>query len=124
MDFIIKRCNSCGALVKVFKDCENESCGIVCCGKKMEIVKANSVEASAEKHIPTYEVSNGKLIVTVNHVMEEDHYIEWIAIVGKNFEKIEYFKPGDEPKTHCKYVSGSKIYAWCNKHLLWVKEVE
>lgn len=124
MELIIKRCKKCGAIVKVLEDCNCESCGIQCCGEKMEAVKANSVDASAEKHIPTYEISNGKIIVSVNHVMEEDHYIEWIAIVGDNFEKIEYFKPGEEPKTHCKYVPGSKIYAWCNKHLLWVKEVD
>ena len=124
MDLLVKRCASCGALVKVLKDCDCENCGIVCCGNQMEVVKANSVDAAAEKHIPTYEVVDGKLFATVNHVMEEDHYIEWIAIVGDNFEKIEYFKPGDEPKAHCKYVPGSKIYAWCNKHLLWVKEVQ
>ena len=122
-DFIVRRCDSCGALVKVFEEC-NCACGLVCCGEKMEVVKANSVDAAAEKHIPNYEVVDGKLLVTVNHVMEENHYIEWIAIVGENFEKIEYFKPGDEPKTHCKYVPGTKIYAWCNKHLLWVKEVQ
>lgn len=124
MEFLIKRCSKCGATVKILKDCTCPSCGIECCGEKMEMVKPNSVEASTEKHIPTYEVSNDKILVTVNHVMEEDHYIEWIAIVGKSFEKVEYFKPGDEPKTHCKYEPGSKIYAWCNKHLLWVKDVD
>lgn len=123
MNFIVRRCKSCGALVKVFKDCECSNCGLVCCGEKMDVVKANTVDANAEKHIPAYEIINEKIEVTVNHVMEEAHYIEWIAIVGNNFEKIEYFKPGDTPKTHCKYIPGSKIYAWCNNHLLWVKEV-
>ena len=122
-EFIVRKCDSCGALVKVFEEC-NCNCGLVCCGEKMEVVKANSVDAAAEKHIPNYEVVDGKLLIKVNHVMEEDHYIEWIAIVGENFEKIVYFKPGDEPKAHCKYVPGTKIYSWCNKHQLWVKEVE
>ena len=35
-----------------------------------------------------------------------------------------YFKPGDEPVAHCKYVPGSTIYAYCNKHSLWKKDVE
>lgn len=124
MEFIIKKCKKCGALIKVLEDCNCPSCGIQCCGEVMEAVKANSVEASSEKHIPTYEVDNENMLVTVNHVMEEEHYIEWIAIVGKNYEKIEYFKPGDEPKMDCKYIPGAKIYAWCNKHLLWVNDVD
>jgi len=39
-------------------------------------------------------------------------------------EVTRYFKPGDEPVTHCKYVPGSTIYAYCNKHSLWKKDVE
>ena len=107
-EFIIRKCDSCNAIVKVLEDC----------------IKPNSFEASAEKHIPTYEVKGDKILVRVNHVMEEEHYIEWIAIVFDGVEKITYFKPGDEPVAHCKYVKGSKIYSYCNKHELWVKEVE
>ena len=28
----VKKCLKCGALVKVFKDCECDNCGIKCCG--------------------------------------------------------------------------------------------
>ena len=41
-EFIIKRCKSCGALVKIFEDCNcNDNCGIICCGERMEVVKTN-----------------------------------------------------------------------------------
>ena len=33
-----------------------------------------------------------KIIVKVNHVMEEDHYIEWISVVSDNEEITKYFK--------------------------------
>ena len=69
-------------------------------------------------------VQDGKIFVRVNHVMEEEHYIEWISIVFDGKEKTTYFKPGDEPVAHCKYVPGSTIYAYCNKHELWKAEVE
>ena len=120
----IKKCKKCGALVKVFEDCNCENCGIKCCGEQMELLKPNSVDAAFEKHVPTYEVKDGKIYVRVNHVMEEEHYIEWISIVFDDVEKTVYFKPGDEPTTHCKYVPGSTIYAYCNKHELWKTEVE
>ena len=123
-EIIIKKCAKCGAIVKVIEDCKCENCGIKCCGEQMVELIPNSVDASAEKHVPTYEVVDEKIYVTVNHVMEDDHYIEWIAICFDGKECITYFKPGDEPKAHCKYVPGSVIYAYCNKHLLWKKEVE
>lgn len=123
-ELVIKKCKKCGAAVKVFEDCNCDNCGIQCCGGKMVKLVPNSVDAAFEKHVPTYEVKDGKIFVRVNHVMEEDHFIEWISIVFDGAEKITYFKPGDEPVAHCKYVPGSTIYAYCNKHELWKTEVE
>ena len=120
---VVKKCMSCGALVKVIKDCNCE-CDIQCCGKKMKELVPNSVDAAAEKHVPTYEVKDGKIFVKVNHVMEEDHYIEWISIVSDKKECTTYFKPGEEAVAHCKYVPGATVYAFCNKHGLWKVDVE
>ncbi len=122
-EFVIKKCKKCGALVKVFEDC-NCPCGIECCGEKMQSLVPNSVDAAVEKHVPTYEIKDGKIFVKVNHVMEEEHYIDWIAIVYDDHEKIAYFKPGEEATTHCKYVPGATLYAYCNKHGLWKVDVQ
>lgn len=124
-EFKIKKCMKCGALVKVIEDCHCESdCGIKCCGEKMKELIPNSVDAAFEKHVPTYEVKDGKINVKVNHVMDDDHFIEWISIVYDGKEVTTYFKPGEEPVAHCKYVSGATIYSYCNKHGLWKTEVE
>ena len=122
-EYVIKKCKHCGAVIKVLEDCNCDNCGFKCCGENMEVLTPNSVDAVAEKHVPTYEVKDGKLFVKVNHVMEEDHYIEWITIVMGNKEITTYFNPGEEPATHCKYVPGSTIYAYCNKHQLWKKDI-
>lgn len=122
-ELVIKKCNKCGAIIKVLEDC-NCPCGIQCCGEEMKTLVPNSVDAAVEKHVPTYEVKDGKIFIRVNHVMEEEHYIEWISIVYDNKEVTTYFKPGDEPVAKCEYVPGSTIYAYCNKHSLWKKEVE
>lgn len=121
--FVIRKCQKCGAIVKVIEDCKC-ACGIECCGEKMKELVPNSVDAAIEKHVPIYEVKDGKIFVKVNHVMEEDHYIEWISIVFEDKEVTTYFKPGQEAVAHCKYVPGSTIYAYCNKHGLWKAEVE
>lgn len=123
-ELVIKKCMKCGARVQVLEDCTCDNCGIKCCGEQMQELKPNSVDAAIEKHVPTYEVKDGKLFVKVNHVMEEDHYIEWISITFENKTVTTYFKPGDEPTVHCKYIPGSTIYAYCNKHALWKKDVE
>ena len=120
----IKKCLKCGALVKVLEDCTCENCGIKCCGEEMKELVPNSVDAAIEKHVPTYEIKDGKIFAKVNHVMEEEHYIEWISIVFDGKETTTYFKPGETPVAHCKYVPGSTIYAYCNTHGLWKKEVE
>ena len=122
---VIKKCMSCVALVKVLEDCTCENCGIKCCGEQMKELVPNSVDAAIEKHVPTYEIKDGKLFVTVNHVMEEDHYIEWISILSDNKEITTYFKPGEKAETHCcKYTPGTVIYSYCNKHGLWKTTVE
>lgn len=123
-EFIIKKCFSCGAMVKVLKDCKC-SCGFECCGEKMKDLVPNSVDAAIEKHVPTYEVKDGKIFVKVNHVMEDEHFIEWVSIVyPEGREVTTCFKPGEEAIAHCKYVPGSVLYAYCNKHGLWKKDVE
>ena len=123
-NFLLKKCTKCGALVKVFNDCTCDNCGIQCCGEEMKVLVPNTTDAAKEKHVPTYQVYGEKMMVRVNHVMEPDHYIEWIACVNENRERIKYLKPGDEPQVTFKHIPGSTIYAYCNKHDLWKCEVE
>ena len=55
--------------------------------------------------------------------MDEDHYIEYIACeYPDQFIKTK-LNPGEEPVTSFDYETGMKIYAYCNEHGLWVKEV-
>ena len=122
-ELVLKKCLKCGAIVKIVKDCNCDDCGIICCKEPMKEIKANSVDASIEKHKPNYTIENNKLIVTVNHVMEDDHYIEWICLLANNKEEYVYLKPGDDPKAIFEKVNSGKIYSYCNKHSLWVTEI-
>ena len=83
-ELIIKKCKSCGALVQVLHDCKCENCGIKCCQEEMVVLEPNSVDASAEKHVPTYEKVYDEIMVKVNHPMEKEHYIEWVSLVKDN----------------------------------------
>ena len=86
-------------------------------------IKANVEDASFEKHIPQVEIYEDKVEVFVNHVMEEDHYIEWIMLDYGKEQILKHFKPGDDPRIVADYEEGMKAYSYCNKHSLWMKEI-
>ena len=123
-ELVIKKCNRCGATVKVIEDCNCEGCGIVCCGEPMQVMVPNSVDAAVEKHVPTYEILDDELVVKVNHVMEKEHFIEWIALVKENKEYTVKLYPEQDAVARFPYLKGATLYAYCNKHGLWKAEVE
>lgn len=123
-ELVIKRCNKCGAIVKVIEDCSCDNCGISCCGEPMQIVIPNSVDAAVEKHVPTYDIVEDELVVKVNHVMEKEHYIEWIALIKENKEYFIQLYPEQNAEARFPYIKSATLYAYCNKHGLWNAEVE
>ena len=123
-ELIIKKCLKCGALVEVINDCNCDDCGITCCSEPMVKLISNSVDASFEKHIPTFEHRGDEIFVKVNHVMDKEHYIEWLAMTaGEKICKIKLY-PEQNAECRFKYIPGSKIYAYCNKHGLWSTEIK
>ena len=120
------RCPSCGNVIYLM---EGDINNIRCCGKEMDELVPASVEASTEKHIPEITEVDGRLDIQVGssiHPMIEKHYIEWIA--AENIDgnmHIKYLTPGVEPKvTFCNHHRKIRhIYAYCNIHGLWVKNL-
>ena len=92
----------------------------------MKNLVANTADAAKEKHVPVIEREGNEFIVRVGeieHPMEEDHYIMWIAQVSENRTTRVRLHPGESTKTVFPYIPGSTFYAYCNKHNLWKKEV-
>ena len=114
------RCNHCGLIVAVVKE---GACAPVCCGEKMELLEAGSVDAAAEKHVPVATVEGDEITVRVGevaHPMLDVHYIEWIAYADGTKIGIKYLQPGEEPvRTFAKGEAAGTVYAYCNLHGLW-----
>ena len=123
-ELIIKKCSKCGATVKVIEDCTCEGCGIKCCNEEMQVMIPNSVDAAVEKHVPTYNIVDNQIVVKVNHVMEKEHFIEWLSLVADKTEYTIKLNPEQEAEAKFPYIKGATIYAYCNKHGLWKAEVE
>ena len=112
--------------MKIVK-CKNGNVSIVL--KEVENVdekqiKANSTDAAFEKHVPMYNILDDKVEIYVDHVMEEDHYIEWILVDYGNKQIIKELKPGDDPRLIVEYQDGITAYSYCNKHSLWSNKIE
>ena len=104
--------------------CQCEDDCISCCGEKMQELRANEVDAAIEKHVPNYEIMDGNVVAVVNHVMEEDHYIEWISLVTDTSCEYIYLKPGDTSSVTFKGKTSGTLYSYCNKHGLWSSKIQ
>ncbi|MDF2676854.1 MAG: hypothetical protein K0Q97_1167 [Bacillota bacterium] len=120
------KCSICGNLVSMIN---NSGAKMVCCGKEMGELKANSVDAAVEKHVPVIDVDGNTVTVkvgSVTHPMLDEHFIEWIYLVTEQGVQRKNLKPGQEPVAVFALADGDKVveaYEHCNIHGLWVKEV-
>ena len=118
------KCAKCGQVLESINDlCDN----VTCCNTKMSEIKPFEVDGAKEKHIPVYEIEGGKLMVKVGelpHPMEDDHFIEFITYEVNNMTLRYKLNPNDEPTCEFPYLGSGILYAYCNKHGLWKKDVE
>ena len=117
----VYKCNRCGNVIEVV----NYGGGpLVCCGEPMEAVAENSTDAAQEKHVPVVEAIAGGYKVTVgsvNHPMEDKHYIEWIELIADgNAVYRKNLDPGASPVAEFQVTAGEvRARAYCNLHGLW-----
>ena len=118
-------CRHCGNQVGMIHDA---GVPIICCGQKMEVLEANTVEASGEKHVPVAAVKDGVVRVnvgSVDHPMIPEHYIEWVYLETENGGQRKALKPGEAPNVS--FCLGEDkpvaVYAYCNLHGLWKTEL-
>ncbi|MFC1723162.1 desulfoferrodoxin FeS4 iron-binding domain-containing protein [Nanoarchaeota archaeon] len=94
----IFKCNMCGHMIEVI---HKGSGDLVCCGEKMEKLAAKTQDEGKEKHVPVTEMGENGLLVkvgSVEHPMEQDHYIEWIQVIMGEKSVRRFLKPGDKPE--------------------------
>lgn len=118
-------CEICGHVVGIL--CPGNP-SLVCCGQKMNLLKANTVDASKEKHVPVI-VSEGDSTTiklgSVPHPMTEEHHIEFIEIVRKDgkYGRTRLAVGGPPEATfNIKADDIATVYAYCNLHGLWKAE--
>lgn len=116
----VYRCSVCGNIVEVVHQAGGT---LVCCGKPMELLKANSKDAAVEKHVPVIEKIEGGYRVQVGstlHPMLPEHYIEWIELHAGNYVMRRHLEPGEQPvATFMTDATDVTAREYCNLHGLW-----
>ena len=117
----IYKCNICGNIVEITHAAAGQ---LVCCNQLMQLQEEKTEDEGQEKHVPVVsEADGGKIKVTVGsveHPMEDEHYIEWIELVADGRALRKYLKPGDKPEAmFCNKGDQITVRAYCNVHGLW-----
>ena len=116
------RCSVCGNIIVKLEDS-----GVTpqCCGRDMEPIEPNTVDASTEAHVPCWKVNGHKLVVHIgekDHPMEDVHSIQWVFVKTDKGCHTVFLCPEDEPEVCIKLHHNEcvdAIYCYCNKHGLW-----
>lgn len=119
-------CKHCNNILEVIDD---SGLNVNCCEEKMELLVANTVDASKEKHVPHVKIENNNVYVkvgSVEHPMLSNHYIKWIYIHTTDGIQRKRLEPNTKPETHFVLNNDEKLiaaYEYCNLHGLWKKEI-
>ena len=118
-------CKDCDFEVQVIRKGSHDH---KCFSDELTELKPNSKEAATEKHIPEVTVDGDKITVVVGsvvHPMTEEHNIEGVYVETEKGGQMKHFKSTDEPKAVFSVIDDKalRVYAYCNLHGLWVKEL-
>ena len=118
----IYKCSKCGNVVQVL---HGEKPPVTCCGKPMDRVVENTIDAAVEKHVPVIELNGDTYVVkvgSVDHPMGNDHWIVWIELASEDgtFVQRKVLNPTDKPVAEFR-TDAAKVVAraYCNLHGLW-----
>ena len=119
-------CKKCGNIVGII---QTDGTSLVCCGENMTELVPNTVEASAEKHLPAVTVSGANVDVQVGsvpHPMEAEHLITFVYVETEHGGQRKNLNAGDAPKLSFVLANDKPVavYAYCNLHGLWKTEIE
>ena len=119
-------CKKCGNIIEKLNDA---GVPVSCCGEHMSLIKPNTTDAANEKHVPVATVDGSKVSVvvgSVEHPMEEKHWIKWIYLETDKGRHRYNLNPGDKPKAVFTIGKDEKplaVYEFCNLHGVWAAKI-
>ncbi|MCK4518975.1 MAG: desulfoferrodoxin [Candidatus Omnitrophica bacterium] len=115
------RCDICGDVIEIVSE---GAPALVCCNQPMKKLEAKTEDEGSEKHVPVVEDGDRGIKVkigSVEHPMEEKHYIKFIEVLTEDrIDRVE-LKPGQAPEANfCMAKSDVlEVREFCTIHGLW-----
>ncbi|XCP87028.1 helix-turn-helix domain-containing protein [Roseburia hominis] len=91
-----------------------------CCGIRLPVLEEEATDA---EHEITVENIDGELFVYLNHPMEKEHFISFVAYVADKGIQMEKLYPEQSPELRLRRMRHGKIFAFCNRHGLFCHNV-
>lgn len=85
---------------------------ISCCGVTLPVIES---EIEDEHHKINYEIIENEIFVSINHLMNKEHYISFIAYLTNDRCELVKLYPEQNAETRFFYRGKGIIYAYCNK---------
>lgn len=118
----IYRCGVCGNVVEVVHAGKGT---LWCCGRPLKLFSEVTVDPDQERYFPVVEKTADGVKVVIGdklHVMEEDHHIQWIEIVGDGLQYRKFLGPADIPEaTFVIDARNVRARAYCTRHGLCIE---
>ena len=108
-------CPVCGNVIQTTGEAVVSCCGITLPPLEPEI--------SDTEHGINVEIVEDEYYVTVDHPMEKDHYISFIAAVSDGGVQFTKLYPEGNAEARFRISCVKKIYAYCNRHGLFMVKI-
>ena len=95
-----------------------------------EKLAPNTTDAAQEKHVPYLSLQDDDVLFvqvgSIEHPMDENHYIQAIYVVSDDMFYKKVLKPGEKPELTVKLenLSNVEVYAYCNLHGVWKAKLD
>lgn len=120
------KCEICGNIIQEVCDSGRT---VSCCGREMRQLYPNITDGDKEKHVPFLSLHGDLVRIQIGklaHPMEKEHYIQWIDLVTNLGIHRRVLSPESLPLAEFVLTDNEKIesiYAYCNIHGLWKKDI-
>lgn len=91
-----------------------------CCGISLPALEA---EPMTEEHSVVLEAVEDEFFISMDHEMSKSHYLSFFAFVGSGNCQIVKLYPEQNPTARLKIRGHGLLYAYCNRHGLFVTKV-
>ena len=108
-------CPACGNVIHAMGDAV-----ISCCGITLPRLEEEKLD---EHHNIKVERIDDEYVVSMDHPMDKDHFLYFIAYRTDTNIQVERLYLESEALCHFKILGHLKIFAYCNHHGLFMKEI-